>query len=305
MNNKIFVVTGGRGFIGSHFVELILGYGHTVIDIDKMTYAANTKLPFDDNPRYTLVKQDIKDITHIPNCHYLVNFAAESHVDNSIVNSFPFIESNIIGVHNLLELVRRKHPRDRPVFFQISTDEVYGDILEGSFSEDDRLKPSNPYSAAKAAAEMLIRSYGRTYGVPYMISRSTNNYGPRQYFEKLIPKIIQSIRNNQKVPIHGDGSYVRDWIHVSDNVYAIYKIIEYIENTGEMNTVFNISSECLMSNLEVVNLIKDRLNIIENIVEFVPNRSGQDVRYAISNKKLRELTGWKPAFEKMSVADIL
>ena len=179
------------------------------------------------------------------------------------------------------------------------------DILEGSFSEDDRLKPSNPYSAAKAAAEMLIRSYGRTYGVPYMISRSTNNYGPRQYFEKLIPKIVQSIRNNQKVPIHGDGSYVRDWIHVSDNVYAIYKIIEYIENTGEINTVFNISSECLMSNLEVVNLIKDRLNIIENIVEFVPNRSGQDVRYAISNKKLRELTGWKPAFEKMSVADIL
>ncbi len=300
MKDKIFIVTGGRGFIGSHFVELLLAHGHSVIDIDKMTYAANTDLPFDKNPKYTLIKQDIKDITHLPNCDYIVNFAAESHVDNSIVNSFPFIESNIIGVHNLLELVRRKHECDRPLFFQISTDEVYGDILDGSFIEDDKLKPSNPYSAAKAAAEMLVMSYGRTYGIKYLISRSTNNYGSRQYFEKLIPKIIASIRSNRKVPIHGDGSYIRDWIHVTDNVNGIYKIIE----SNDVNNIYNISSSCLMSNIEVVNHIKERLNIIDDIVNFVPNRTGQDLRYSISSEKLRKL-GWEPKFKQMNLNEIL
>ena len=300
MKDKIFIVTGGRGFIGSHFVELLLAHGHSVIDIDKMTYAANTDLPFDKHPKYTLIKQDIKDITHLPNCDYIVNFAAESHVDNSIVNSFPFIESNIIGVHNLLELVRRKHECDRPLFFQISTDEVYGDILDGSFVEDDKLKPSNPYSAAKAAAEMLVMSYGRTYGIKYLISRSTNNYGTRQYFEKLIPKIIDSIRSNRKVPIHGDGSYIRDWIHVTDNVNGIYKIIE----SNDINNIYNISSSCLMSNIEVVNHIKERLNIVDDIVTFVPNRTGQDLRYSISSEKLRKL-GWEPKFKQMNLNEIL
>jgi|TARA_Y100000289_G_scaffold14595_1_gene13695 dTDP-glucose 4,6-dehydratase len=300
MQSKIFVVTGGRGFIGSHFVELLLKENHTVIDIDKMTYAANSELSFDKNPNYTLIKQDIKDITHLPYCHYVVNFAAESHVDNSIVNSFPFIESNIIGVHNLLDLIRRKVKRDRPVFFQISTDEVYGDILEGSFSEPDKLKPSNPYSAAKAAAEMLVMSYGRTYDIDYFISRSTNNYGPRQYFEKLIPRIIHSIKTNTKVPLHGDGSYVRDWIHVQDNVDAIYKII----TDGSINEIYNISSNCLMTNLEVVNHIKERLNICEDIVEFVPNRTGQDLRYSISNDKVKAL-GWSPKYLEMNVNQII
>ncbi len=201
-----FVVTGGRGFIGSHFVEEVLNRGDEVIDIDKMTYAASEVLPWDSNPNYTLLREDISEIDHIPNCDVIVNFAAESHVDNSIRDTDPFVKSNILGVHNLLELVRGKPKYNRPLFLHISTDEVYGDRLIGSFTEKDKLSPSNPYSATKAAAEMLVLSYARTYEIDYIITRSANNYGPRQYEEKLIPKCIDSLNRGKKIPIHGDGS---------------------------------------------------------------------------------------------------
>ena len=286
-----YVVTGGRGFIGSHFVEAVLDRGDTVIDVDKMTYAASKTLPWDNHPNYQLVEEDISKLEHLPPCDILVNFAAESHVDNSIRDTDPFIQSNIMGVHNLLELVRGKQEYDRPLFFHISTDEVYGDRLEGSFTEEDKLSPSNPYSATKASAEMLVFSYARTYGLEYIISRSANNYGPRQYEEKLIPKCIDSILRNKKIPIHGDGSYIRDWTYVKDNVQGLLAIID----AGVKNEVFNVAAENHMTNLQVVDEIlywhgKDRQSI-----EFVENRWGQDLRYSISSSKLRKL-GWLPEY---------
>jgi dTDP-glucose 4,6-dehydratase len=288
-----FLVTGGRGFIGSHFVETVLDLGHTVIDIDKMTYAANKQLPWDNNERYTLIQEDIADLKHLPNCDVLVNFAAESHVDNSIRDTEPFIKSNILGVHNLLELVRGKPEYNRPLFFHISTDEVYGDRLEGSFTEEDKLKPSNPYSASKASAEMLVLSYNRTYGLKYIITRSANNYGPRQYEEKLLPKCISCIKENKMIPIHGDGSYVRDWTYVKDNVDGILKIIQ----SRVVNEIYNIASENHMRNLEVVDEVLSWFGKDREMIQFVPNRWGQDLRYSISSKKLRDL-GWSPKFKK-------
>jgi dTDP-glucose 4,6-dehydratase len=285
-----FLVTGGRGFIGSHFVEQVLSLGHSVLDIDKMTYASNRQLPWDDDPSYELLEKDIKDLVHLPPCDVIVNFAAESHVDNSIVSSRVFVDSNILGVHNLLELLRGK-VYERPIFFHISTDEVYGDIRERNFSESDPLLPSNPYSASKAAAEMLVLAYGRTYGIEYFISRSSNNYGPRQYEEKLIPKCIQSVKSGKKIPLHGDGSYIRDWLYVEDNVSAIMKIIE----RGEKNQIYNIASESELSNNDVAKVVVGWLNggDLSEHVQYVENRMGQDVRYAISSEKIRSL-GWMP-----------
>jgi dTDP-glucose 4,6-dehydratase len=283
------VVTGGRGFIGSHFVEECLNKGWKVIDIDCMTYAAHDKLPWDDHENYKLIKKDIATIKSLPKCDYVINFAAESHVDNSIRDTEPFIHSNILGVHNLLQLVRGKRKYDRPLFFQISTDEVYGDIDQGSFLETDTLKPSNPYSATKASAEMLVLSYARTYGIDYIITRSGNNYGPRQYDEKLIPKCIDSIENNKKIPIHGDGSYIRDWTHVKDNVDGLIHLIE----GGYKNDIFNIAAQNHLTNLEVVDIILGWYGKDREMIEFVPNRWGQDTRYSINTDKILK-TGWQP-----------
>ncbi|QDP63303.1 MAG: putative 3 beta-hydroxysteroid dehydrogenase/Delta 5--_4-isomerase [Prokaryotic dsDNA virus sp.] len=290
-----FLVTGGRGFIGSHFVEEALEQGHEVIDIDKMTYAASRQLPWDNNPNYRLEVADISEITHLPPCDVIVNFAAESHVDNSIRETDPFVKSNILGVHNLLELVRGKMSYNRPLFFHISTDEVYGDRLEGSFVESDKLTPSNPYSATKAAAEMLIFSYARTYKIDYVISRSANNYGERQYEEKLIPKCISSILSGKKIPIHGDGTYIRDWTYVKDNVSGLFCIL----NAGKdaWNQVYNVSAENHMKNLEVVDEILSWHSKGRECIEFVENRWGQDLRYSISSQKLRNL-GWSPKYAK-------
>lgn len=283
------LVTGGRGFIGSHFVEEALNSGHEVIDIDKMSYASNKVLPFDNHEKYTLIREDISEIKHLPLCDAIVNFAAESHVDNSIRDTEPFVKSNIIGVWNLLELVKGKERHNRPLFFHISTDEVYGDREEGSFVETDPLKPSNPYSATKASAEMLVLSYHRTYGIDYVITRSANNYGERQYVEKLIPRILDSVQNNKKVPVHGDGTYVRDWTYVKDNVSAILMILE----KGLINDTFNIATENHMQNKEVIREVASWFDKGDEVMEFVPNRWGQDKRYSVSSKKIRDL-GWEP-----------
>ena len=281
------LITGGRGFIGSHFVESALERGHEIIDIDKMTYASNLILPWDNHANYKLIKKDINDLEYIPSCDVIVNFAAESHVDNSIKISDVFVRSNIMGVHNILELLKNKPKYERPLFFHISTDEVYGDILEGKFKETDRLKPSNPYSATKASAEMMVLSYSRTYDIDYIISRSGNNYGPRQYEEKLIPKSINNILKGKKIPIHGDGSYVRDWVYVKDNVEAIFHLI----HSGVRNETYNIGSENYLTNLQVVDSIIDWIGYGE--YEFVENRKGQDLRYAVSPRKINDL-GWSP-----------
>lgn len=290
------LVTGGRGFIGSHFVEKALSDGHTIVDIDKMTYAANESLPWDSHDRYTFLRQDISEINHIPTCDIIINFAAESHVDNSIRDTEPFIKSNILGVHNLLELVRGKPKYDRPLFFHISTDEVYGDIADGSFVETDPLMPSNPYSATKASAEMLILAYHRTYGLDYIISRSANNYGERQYEEKLIPKCITSIKEGKRIPIHGDGTYIRDWTYVKDNVNALLFLCDKYKEEGMKNETFNVAAENHMQNLDVVKDICDKMDVkFEDSIQFVENRWGQDLRYSVSSEKIRTL-GWKPKF---------
>jgi dTDP-glucose 4,6-dehydratase len=284
------LVTGGRGFIGSHFVEEALKKNHVIVDIDKMGYASHKKLPWDSSSHYELIKEDISTLFHLPNSDLIVNFAAESHVDNSIRDSRPFIDSSVLGVWNLLELLRGKPEYNRPLFFHISTDEVYGDRPVGSFTENDCLLPSNPYSATKAAAEMLVVAYARTYGIDYIITRSSNNYGERQYEEKLISKCISSLQNNKKIPVHGDGSYIRDWLYVKDNVAAIFHIIE----SGIKNDCFNVGAENYMTNLEVVRTVIEWLDREEDSIEFVPNRWGQDVRYAIDTTKLRNL-GWFPS----------
>ena len=251
-----YIVTGGRGFIGSHFVEEALSMGHSVLDIDKMGYASSAELPWDGHPNYELQIADISTLIHMPTCDLLINFAAESHVDNSIRDSKPFVDSSLVGVWNLLELTRGKPEYDRPLFFHISTDEVYGDREEGLFLEEDRLSPSNPYSATKAGAEMLVKAYSRTYGIDYIITRSSNNYGERQYEEKLIPKCLSCL--------------------------------DYI---------VKVASENYMRNIDVVKTIVEWKNKDENSIQFVPNRWGQDVRYAVDASKLRDL-GWIPEHEE-------
>ncbi len=287
------VVTGGRGFIGSHFVELALDLGYEIIDIDKMGYASQEKLPFDNHKNYKLIKKDISELKNLPSCDVVMNFAAESHVDNSINDSYPFIQSSVLGVWNLLELIRGKPKYSRPLFFHISTDEVYGDREVGSFFEYDKLSPSNPYSASKACAEMLVQSYSRTYEINYIITRSSNNYGPRQFEEKLIPKIIDCVKNNKKVPVHGDGSYVRDWVYVKDNVKAVMHILK----SGIRNECFNIGAKNYIKNIDVVKTVLGWFSKTEDCVQYVDNRWGQDVRYSIDNQKLINL-GWKPEHPK-------
>ena len=293
------MVTGGRGFIGSHFVEKVLEFNNvsSVIDYDCMTYAASKSLPFDDNPKYEHVSENIQDIQRLPpNIDYIVNFAAESHVDNSIASPSIFIESNVIGVYNLLELIRGK-VYSRPQLIHISTDAVYGDADDDDnhFDENHKLTPSNPYAGSKAAAEMMIMSYGRTFEVDYKITRSTNNYGPRQYPEKLIPKCIDSIKSGKKIPLHGNGSYVRDWIHVKDNIDGIWYVLEY----GENRNVYNISGNNPLSNIEVVKQVCSWFGIsdYESHIEFVENRLGQDARYSINSRKIEDLT-WSRKFGK-------
>jgi dTDP-glucose 4,6-dehydratase len=296
-----FIVTGGCGFIGSHFIELLLSKGFRVLNIDKMTYVSWSNIGFENNPNYSFLKEDIATISNLPKCDVLVNFAAESFVDNSIENSGIFFNSNVNGVHNLLEHVRMKAKFDRPLFVQISTDEVYGDIAEGVFTENDYLKPSNPYSATKAAAEQFVYAYQRTYGIDYIITRCSNNFGKRQYPEKLIPKVIMSAIHNRPMTIHGDGSYIRSWIHVMDHCEAIYALIE----KKAVNDVYNICSGDEVSNLEVVKLIYSRLGV-EPKLQFVDNRWGQDLRYAISTEKIEKKTGWKSRYLlKETIDDVI
>jgi dTDP-glucose 4,6-dehydratase len=290
---RTILVTGGLGFIGSYFVELALAKGYRVINMDKKTYAARTDLTFDRHPQYEFIEADICTITHLPpNVDTIVNFAAESHVDNSIVANQVFFESNTRGVYNLLEIIRAKDVTDRPMFVHISTDEVYGSMMEGSATENDRLNPSSPYSATKAAADQLILAWAKTYDIKYQICRSCNNYGYGQYPEKLFAKTVAHLANDKKMTVHGDGSYVREWLYAEDNVRAILEIME----RGAQNEIYNISANEEHSVMDVVEMIVEVMKPGENWndwVERIPNRQGQDGRYAIDCTKLRQL-GWKP-----------
>lgn len=302
LNKKTIVVTGGLGFIGSHFIDLCLLRGHTIINIDKETYAANVDRNlelFKKFPKhYAYQKADISALTSIPYCDIIVNFAAESHVDNSINGNDIFMRSNVLGVHRMLEILKNnkienlKHSwvYQSPLFVQISTDEVFGDILCGEFKEDDRHLPSNPYSATKSCAEQLVVSWGRTYDLPYMITRTTNNYGPRQHSEKLVPRTIENLLQGKKAIVHGNGSYVRNWIHVLDNVEALYTIID----SGELNESYHVSSAEEFSVRQVVEKVCMVLDLeYDSVVDSSSDRSGADQRYALDCKKTQRL-GWRP-----------
>jgi len=288
----LILVTGGLGFIGKHFVQRCLELGHFVTNVDNENYASDqfANRLFLEKDNYRFLKADIATLGHLPECDILVNFAAESHVDNSISDSRQFCHSNILGVQKLLELTRAKSSFGAPLFLQISTDEVYGDIKIGQHNELSPLKPSNPYASTKAAADMLVIGWARTYGLQYNIVRMTNNYGPNQYPEKLIPKSAWRMRRGLPALIHGDGTYIRSWLHVEDSVDAILTILE----AGEKNIVYNIHGSCELQNIEVVKKIAGHLEIsLDKAYRIIPNRVGQDIRYSLDDSKLRSL-GWKP-----------
>jgi dTDP-glucose 4,6-dehydratase len=308
MNNslrmKSILVTGGCGFIGSHFVRLLCAQGACrVINLDKLTYAGNLENLADiPETNYRFVRGDIADPELIGRLLQeerpwaIVNFAAESHVDRSILDASPFLQTNINGVQVLLEAMR-KSPVER--FVQVSTDEVYGDReAKEPSTEEAQLNPSSPYAASKAAADLLCLSYRRTYGLPVLITRSSNNYGPFQFPEKLIPLIIRNALGGMRLPLYGDGEQVRDWIYVKDNCRAILAVL----NTGEPGSIYNIAMGEERSNLEVVRMVCAGLaqeagldpQQLTNRIEFVQDRPGHDRRYALDPEKIRQGLGWAP-----------
>jgi dTDP-glucose 4,6-dehydratase len=294
---KVVYITGCLGFIGSYLTRTILEMGWYVKGIDKITYAANKDLleEFNKCENFSFVHSDINDLKFLYDCDYVINTAAETHVGNSITNSKEFVKSNIDGVHNLLQLIKnyRSENQQKPIFLHFSTDEVYGDIEEGEHIETDLLKPSNPYSATKAAADMLILAWSRTYDLPYIIVRPTNNYGIGQYVEKLIPKTCKYLKLGRKVQLHNNGTPTRNWLHAQDTADAIITIIK----SGVKNEIFNICGDFEQSNFETVKKIclamdKDIIDL-NKYIDFSYNRPGQDVRYALNDNKLKNL-GWKP-----------
>jgi dTDP-glucose 4,6-dehydratase len=293
---KIVYVTGCLGFIGSYITRKCLERGWYVKGVDKITYAANKNLleEFEQYENFSFVHCDINDLKFLYDCDYVINTAAETHVGNSITDSNDFIRSNIDGVHNLLQLIKNHRGENvkKPILFHFSTDEVYGDIDAGAHTETDLLKPSNPYSATKAAADMLIMAWARTYNLSYIIVRPTNNYGIGQYVEKLIPKVCKYLKIGKKVPLHNNGTPVRNWLHADDTANAVMQIID----SGVENQIFNICGGFEQSNLETVKKIFDASGIssekVNTYIDFSLNRPGQDVRYALDDSKLQKL-GWK------------
>ena len=291
------LVTGGAGFIGSNFVRYILREhpDWEVINLDKLTYAGNLENLKDiqSNPRYNLVKGDITDRKLVGKLleqgfNVVVNFAAESHVDRSILDSSPFIETNIQGTQILLEGTKQYKVK---LFVQVSTDEVYGSVgVAGRFTEESPLLPNNPYAASKAAAECLCRAYYRTYSLPVIITRCSNNYGPFQFPEKLIPLTITNALEDKPVPVYGDGLNVRDWIHVEDHCRALNLIIE----KGKPGEIYNIGGNNEKTNLELVHRVLDILKKPHSLIAFTTDRLGHDYRYALDIAKIKRELGWEP-----------
>lgn len=290
---KIVYVTGCLGLIGFHVAKKCLDSGYYVRGIDNCTYAANLNLldTLNKYEKFVFERKDINDIERLVDCDYIINTAAETHVDNSIISSDVFLRSNINGVHSLLNLIQQKSRFNMPTLIHFSTDEVYGDIENGSHKETDLLKPSNPYSATKAAADMLVQAWARTFNIPYVIVRPTNNYGIGQYVEKLIPKTVKYLELDRKIDLHDHGKPRRTWLHVNDTAEAVMTIIRY----NVKNEIFNISGNYEDSNLNVVSKIFDHFDLKFDYDRHVTDliRPGQDVRYAINDSKLKSL-GWAP-----------
>jgi len=294
---KLVTITGCLGFIGSYVTRECLSLGWKVYGIDKCTYAANKQLleEFNKEENFYFLSADISAIESLPVCDVIINLAAESHVGNSIINSDDFIDTNVAGTHNLLEIVRRQpnNVNERPLFLHFSTDEVYGDIISGTHSENHLLHPSNPYSAAKASADMLVLAWGRTYNIKYNILRPTNNYGMYQYHEKLIPISVRNLQRNRKIRLHDEGEPFRTWLHAADTAQAVITVIK----SGESDQIYNISGGFEQKNKDTVRKVIgayfETEEGWENHVDLGYKRPGQDVRYSVNDDKIRAL-GWKP-----------
>ena len=299
---KKIVVTGGLGFIGSNLIDLLLKKNFYVINLDKITYSSNfynTK-EYIKNKNYKFIKCDInnKKINKIffkykPSC--IFNLAAETHVDRSIDDAKSFIKSNIVGVYNLLESFKDFSNKNKSKLIHISTDEVYGDILKGRSDEKYPYKPSSPYAASKAASDHLVNSYIRTYKIPAIVTNCSNNYGPKQHPEKLIPKLIYNILNNKSLPIYGKGANSREWIYVKDHCEALVKVYQ----KGKVGEFYNIGSNKNLNNLEVcktlLNISKNKTNLGKNVkISFVKDRPGHDIRYALNSDKIKKKLKWSP-----------
>lgn len=298
--SKSIIVTGGLGFIGSHFIKHIFNkYDYKIHNVDLKTYAAsydNIDQDIRDSGRYTLSICDINDskriknLIHRQNVNYIVNFAAESHVDNSINNSNPFVHTNINGTHSLLSLLHDCPSIER--YLQVSTDEVYGSLTEDDkpFTEENPLKANSPYSASKASADLLCRSFYETFNYPILITRCSNNYGKNQHPEKLIPLMIKKAKEGEKLPVYGDGRNIRDWIHVSDHCSGIDAVL----HGGKIGEVYNIGGNNEIRNIDIVKIILNFLKKDESQINFIKDRLGHDWRYAIDNSKIQNELNWLP-----------
>ena len=285
------MITGGAGFIGSNFVHYVANKydDYEITVLDKLTYAGDMEnLAGLDNINF--IKGDIADeeaaSCAMRDADYVVNFAAETHVDKSIADPASFVKYDVIGTQNLLELVRKF---DVERYIQISTDEVYGSILDGSFKETDNIDPSSPYSASKAGGDLLVSAYYKTYDIPVMITRSSNNFGPRQFPEKLIPLFILKALHDEKLPVYGDGKNVRDWIYVEDNCAGVDTVL----HKGKIGEVYNIGGGNEKNNLEITKLILEKLGKPVSLIQHVEDRLGHDRRYSLDASKTRKL-GWEP-----------
>ena len=298
---KKIIVTGGLGFIGSNLIELLLSKNYFVINIDKVTYSSNfyNTNEFKKSKYYKFLKCDIKD-KKLKNIMFkykpaaIFNLAAETHVDRSIDSPESFIQSNIVGVFNLLECFKEYSKKYKSKLIHISTDEVYGDVLSGRSSEDYPYQPSSPYAASKAASDHLVSSYVRTFKISAMVTNCSNNYGPKQHPEKLIPKLIYNILNNKSLPIYGNGKNSREWIYVEDHCEALLKVFQ----KGKIGEFYNIGSNRNLNNIEIckylIKVAKEKIKIGKNVkIEFVKDRPGHDVRYALNSKKILNKLGWK------------
>jgi len=297
---KNILITGGLGFIGSNFIKHIFNkYDYHIHNVDLKTYAANhnnINKEIDQSGRYSLSICDINDTDRLRNLiqknniNYIVNFAAESHVDNSINNSTPFVQTNINGTHSLLSLLHDCPSIER--YLQVSTDEVYGSLTEedDAFTENTPLQSNSPYSASKASADLLCRSFYETFNYPILITRCSNNYGPNQHEEKLIPLMIKNAKAGKKLPVYGDGRNIRDWIHVSDHCSGIDSVL----HNGKIGEVYNIGGKNEVRNIDIVKTILKLLDKDEDQIEFVKDRLGHDWRYAIDNTKIQNELNWFP-----------
>lgn len=312
---KRVLVTGGAGFIGSNFIQYILDHEQSIallVNLDLLTYAGNLEnlKPVEGNPRYRFVKGDIRDKSLVEKLFIqyefdtVVHFAAESHVDRSILEPELFLTTNIVGTQTLLDTAKRhwklnsedKYSREyKPGvrYLQVSTDEVYGALgKDGMFTETTPLSPNSPYSASKAGADMVVRAYHETYGLPVNITRCSNNYGPYQFPEKLIPLMIHNARIGKPLPVYGDGLQIRDWLHVHDHCVAIATVLE----RGKIGEIYNVGGNNEKANIEIVKLILKELGKPESLIVHVKDRPGHDRRYAIDNTKITTQLGWKPEY---------